>query len=87
MSQDWAITANYNGWDELGLELLKHFIKHAEGKVLEVDAWTNVHSRERPRRARALRRLSFVMSQSAEADSSHSKNVVPKKLIYGVLLS
>jgi hypothetical protein len=34
--QDWAIVVSDNGWttNELGVEWLKHFIKHTEGKVV-----------------------------------------------------
>jgi hypothetical protein len=34
--QDWAIAVSDNGWttNELGVEWLKHFIKHTEGKIV-----------------------------------------------------
>jgi hypothetical protein len=36
ISRDWAIAVSDNGWttNELGVEWLKHFIKHTEGKVV-----------------------------------------------------
>ncbi len=36
--RDWAIAVSKNGWtnNEIGVEWLKHFIKHTEGKVVRV---------------------------------------------------
>jgi hypothetical protein len=36
ISRDWAIAVSDNGWttNELGVEWLKHFIKHTDGKVV-----------------------------------------------------
>jgi hypothetical protein len=38
ISRDWAIAVSDNGWttNELGVEWLKHFIKHTESKVVGV---------------------------------------------------
>src|SRR3712207_8926239 len=41
--RDWAIAVSDNGWttNELGVEWLKHFVKHTDGKVVRSEEHTS----------------------------------------------
>ncbi|KAJ8113250.1 hypothetical protein OPT61_g4571 [Boeremia exigua] len=66
--RDWAIAVSDNGWttNELGVEWLKHFIKHTEGKITSLKRANKAATKRRHHKKKRIQRQGTLTKGEGE---------------------